>query len=617
MLALALVDVAVCSLMMNVQGEPTPRPDAPGHTVPEAVIAPGAAGELALARDAMEEQDLAKSPLRWAQGLVWYQIFPERFRNGNPKNDTTDPTSYLKQWTSDWYALDPAEQAAWEKREAIAGYRRRPAPPGGEVYRWIFDRRYGGDLQGVVEKLDYIKDLGVTAIYFNPIFQSRSLHKYDASDHRHIDENMGWPAEAGAPKSVWEPDPTETTDPKTWKWTPADRYFLDVVLPECRKRGIKVILDGVWNHTGRYNFAFQDVLQNGKFSAYADWFIFEWDESGEKVKGWKGWDSANGWLPEFRKTAEGDLAPGSKEYVFGVTRRWMDPNGDGDPSDGIDGWRLDVVPDVPAPFWKDWNALVKSVNPKAITIAEIWQDKDNIPQGKHFDTQMNYPFAFCMLDWLTGIDAKGEAVGSEQLIARLEKEFGNKPLEKRLIAQNLFDSHDTDRYVQMLWNPGRNYDQNNSAMHGSKGYKTGRPPAEMFKLSLLGVAIQTAYPGSPMVYYGNELGGWGEDDPDNRKPMPWADLGPMANAADNPDPAIHAAYKRWLTMRADPAMGPALKYGTIEYVKTGNPDVFAFKRAYEGKTVLFVANRGKNEFDATRLGGGVVGAVDAGVWVVK
>ncbi len=612
-----MLELMALAVMGMTQGEPNGRADEPGRVTPEAVYAPETAGELMLAMDAMDDQDLEKSPLRWAQGLVYYQIFPERFRNGNPKNDSTDPTTFLKAWTSDWYAVDPLEQAAWEKREELSGYRKRPAPPGGDVYRWIFDRRYGGDLQGVVEKLDYIKDLGVTALYFNPVFQSRSLHKYDASDHRHIDENFGWPAEAGAPRAVWEPDRSEGVDPATWKWTPADRYFIDVLIPECKKRGIKVIIDGVWNHCGRFHFAFQDVMRNGKFSPFADWFVLEWDDTGERVTGWKAWDAPNGWLPSFRQTAAGDLAPGPKEHVFAVTRRWMDPNGDGDPSDGIDGWRLDVVPDVPAGFWKDWQALVKSVNPNAVTIAEIWQDKDRLPQGRHFDTQMNYPFAFCVLDWLTGVDAGGKPVGSEELIKRLEAEFGKKKPEARLIAQNLFDSHDTDRYVQMLWNPGRNFDQNNSAMHGSKGYKTGRPPEDVFKLSIVGVAIQAAYPGSPMVYYGNELGMWGEDDPDDRKPMPWPDLGPMANPADRADLGIHAQYKKWLMMRQDPKMGPALKYGSLAYVKTGSPDVFAFKRSYKGTTVLFVANRGKSEFDAKAFGGGVVGAVDAGVWVVE
>ncbi len=201
------------AVMGMMQGEPSGRADEPGRVTPEAVYAPETAGELILAMDAMEDQDLEKSPLRWAQGLVYYQILPERFRNGNPKNDSTDPTTFLKSWTSDWYAVDPAEQAAWEKREALAGYRRRPAPAGGEVYRWIFDRRYGGDLQGVVEKLDYLKDLGVTALYFNPVFQSRSLHKYDTSDFRHIDENFGWPAEAGAPRAVCENTSCQGTSP--------------------------------------------------------------------------------------------------------------------------------------------------------------------------------------------------------------------------------------------------------------------------------------------------------------------------------------------------------------------------------------------------------------------
>lgn len=591
------------------------RPDAPGHTEPESPIEPSAGEEMALAAR-LNEPD-PQSALHWAQGLVWYQIFPERFRNGNPKNDPQDPLTYLKAWSSDWYGVDEAEKAAWEKRQENPGSRRRRVPAGGEIYQWMFDRRYGGDLQGVVEKLDELKDLGVTALYLNPVFQAASMHKYDAADHRHVDENLGWPAEAGEPRAVWQPNLDETLDPKTWQWTPADRYLVDVLLPEARKRGMRVILDGVWNHVGRNHFAFQDVMRNGKLSAYADWFVIEWDDSGMRVKGWKAWDGKNGWLPSLRQTAEGDLAPGPKEHVFAVTMRWMDPNGDGDPSDGIDGWRLDVVPDMPATWWKGWSELVKSINPGAITIAEIWHDKDGMPQGKYFDTQMNYPFAFCVLDWLNGRDGKGQTVGSTELVKRLEASFGTKNWESRLIAQNLFDSHDTDRFVQMLYNPGREYDRDNSAMNKSKGYKTGRPSEEAFKLSVLGVAIQATYPGSPMVYYGNEYGMWGEDDPDDRKPTAWPDLEPNDNPDDWADLAMREQYKKWLTLRADPGMGEALKYGKVKHLDSGNADVFAFEREYKGVKVLVVVNRGKGEFDAKGLGGGVVKGVGAGVWVVK
>lgn len=531
----------------------------------------------------------------WAMGATWYQIFPERFRNGNPLNDPHGPGVFMMDWNDDWYKPGKGEAEAWAKQWLKPG-EKMPQRTGGEIYNYIWDRRYGGDLQGVAEKLDELKSLGVTAIYLNPIFEAQSMHKYDASDYRHIDDNFAWPKSAGrVPADPYESKPGELDNPTSWTWTPADRYFIDEFLPACHKRGLHVVIDGVFNHTGQQFFAFADLMKNGNQSAFKDWWYAEFDENGA-LKSWVSWFNT-GALPKFHQTSTGDLVPPVKQHIFNITKRWMDPNGDGDPSDGVDGWRLDVALDVGLPFWKDWRAHVKSINPNAIIIAEIWDDAAQHLSGDAFDTQMNYPFAKAVIDWL-GVRP---GMSSDQLGRELDAAFSERP-QTTLIHQNLFDSHDTDRYVSMLWNPNRGYDQRNRLQDGDgQQYKAGRPPKEIYDLSLVGVAIQATYLGAPMIYYGDEVGMWGADDPTNRKPYPWPDKGRNANRDDEYMASIRRVYKDWFTLRQDPKIGAILRYGSVRHLTTADPDVFAFTRELNGKRVVIVANRGKKMFDAAAI----------------
>src|ERR1700759_4163725 len=191
------------------------------------------------------------SPPAWAAEAVYYQIFPERFANGDSKNDPTrDSLEFpilpgndwkISSWTADWYS-----RADWEKTLGPDFYR-----------HGVFDRRYGGDLQGVIDRLDYLTDLGINTIYFNPLFYSRSLHKYDGNSYHHIDPFFG-PDPQGDLKMI---EKEVGSDPKTWQWTAADKLFLDL-LRRCHERGIRVIIDGVFNHTGRDFFAFKDIRKN-------------------------------------------------------------------------------------------------------------------------------------------------------------------------------------------------------------------------------------------------------------------------------------------------------------------------------------------------------------------
>ena len=342
----------------------------------------------------------------WAKKVVWYQIFPGRFRNGDPANDPTlesikgafphDTTSPWKihRWTSDWYELQPYEKKSRK-----------------DIWFNIQRRRYGGDLQGIIDKLDYLKDLGIGAIYLNPVFWSPSSHKYDAATYHHIDPYFG-PDPDGDKKLIANETPD---DPSTWVWTSADKLFLKLI-EEVHNRQMKIIMDGVFNHMGINSWAFRDVAENQQESRYKDWFnITSWDDS---VKGttfqYKGWYGVKE-LPELKQNSDG-IVDLPKKYIFNITKRWMDPDGNGNPSDGIDGWRLDVAFMIKHNFWKEWRKLVKSINAQAFLTAEIVDDIKILQtylKGDEFDAVMNYNFLFTtaeyFIDDTTAISKIGRA----------------------------------------------------------------------------------------------------------------------------------------------------------------------------------------------------------------
>lgn len=515
----------------------------------------------------------------WARDAVWYQIFPERFRNGDPANDPTAeevriPAGrawHVTPWTSDWYRLQP-----WE-REHDARF-----------YQNVFDRRYGGDLIGMIEKLDYLKDLGVTALYFNPVFEGVSLHKYDASSYHHIDNNFG-PDRDGDLHAIER----ETDDPKSWTWTAADRTFLTLIR-EAHARGMRVVIDGVFNHSGTEFWAFQDIVKNQQRSPYADWYdVRRWDDPSTAknefdYKGW--WDHKT--LPEFHEDSLGFVPP-VRQYFFNITKRWMDPNGDGDPSDGIDGWRLDVANEVSSVFWREWRAQVKSINPEAIIIGEIWDDASHWLGGDQFDAVMNYRFAYATVDFF--IDRDIDAAQFDSVLAAVRADYAPEVNE---VLQNLIDSHDTDRLASMIKNPGRRFDNNNGPRN-NPSYDTRKPTAEDRRLQRLIRLFQMTYVGAPMVYYGSEAGMWGADDPDDRKPMVWDDLiyEPEATRFDgaphDPDPVVfdREMYDWYRTVIGLRNQVEPLRRGSFSTVLTAG-DVYAFHRSVGRHEAVVVLNRG-------------------------
>lgn len=523
-----------------------------------------------------------KAPL-WAKDAVWYQIFPERFRNGDSKNDPTAAELHLNAnrewhispWTSDWYKLQP-----WEEQHSK------------NFYENVFERRYGGDLQGVIDRIDYLAYLGVTAIYFNPVFEAVSLHKYDASTYHHIDNNFG-----PKPKNDLEIIKSETDDPQTWRWSAADSLFLNLIR-KAHVRGIKIVIDGVFNHCGTDFWALQDVMKNQQKSHYADWFdVTKWDDPSTPqtefdYKGWWGYKP----MPEFREDENGFSKP-VWEYFFNITRRWMDPNRDGNPSDGIDGWRLDVANDVSHKFWIEWRKLVKSINPDAYIVGEIWDDASNWLSGDQFDAVMNYRFArACVKFFIDTNEQRYSATAFDKELSDVRKSY---PAEVNYILQNLLDSHDTDRLPSMIMNPNRKYDDNNGLRNNSD-YNINKPTNEVRRIQRLMLLFQMTYLGAPMVYYGDEAGMWGADDPDDRKPMVWADLKyenesshPIAekkrtNDAVKFDQEMYAYYKRIISIRKQ---NGALRRGTFETLLTDDAKaVYAFERTYEKNNVIVVFN---------------------------
>jgi glycosidase len=542
----------------------------------------------------------------WAKHAVWYQIFPERFRNGDTSNDPdTRKHEHMVPWTAKWYEPAPGETPGDENFYKGTGN--------------VWNRRYGGDLAGLRQSLPYLRKLGITAIYLNPIFEAESMHKYDTSDFRHVDDNFGAkgdntvaaaprPDDKQPPQANLAPDiAAETDDPATWKWTQTDLLFLDFVA-EAHKQGFKVVLDGVFNHVGRAHPFFQDVLEKGKNSEYADWFeITDWGNETNWTKladpysvhgkpggiQWKAWDEVNGHLPAFKKDAEKGLAPGPYAHVMAITKRWLAP--DGDPSRGIDGWRLDVANDIPHPFWRDWRKLVKETKPDAYIAGEIWSGAEPwINGGDQFDAVMNYQFAMPAQDFFVDVKtATPPSVFSQQL-AQLCFRY---PFQSSLVMMNLFDSHDTDRLPSMFVSPDRQYDEANRLQDNGPDYSPRKPNALERTRMLQAVAVQHAFVGAPMTYYGNEAGMWSADDPSNRQPMVWQDLEPYADPQVKFDQGTFDFFRRCIATRA--AL-PALQLGDYFPVQIDDAaGVLVFGRRKGGQIVYVAINRSPDARDVS------------------
>ncbi len=550
--------------------------------------------------DAAPAPSASETVPEWVADAVFYQIFPERFRNGDPSNDPTHasldeahsvPATWRpSRWTADWYV-----RYDWE------------VAMGDDFYATVRRRRYGGDLAGVIEKLDYLADLGINTIYFNPLFYARSMHKYDGNTFHHIDPYFG-----PDPEGDLEMIAVETADPSTWQWTAADQLFLDLV-SDARRRGIRIVIDGVWNHTGRDFFAFTDVRVNGAASPYKDWYIilsFDDPSTPEDEFDHQGWWGHKP-LPEFADTQDGnDLHPGPKQYVFDSTRRWMDPNGDGDPSDGIAGWRLDVVPDMPIGFWADWNAYVRTINPEAYTVAEIWHDAARDVERGGFSGTMNYhAFAMPVKGFL--VDDMIPADRFARLLTDRAEIYGHR---YRFGLLNLVDSHDTPRIASMIVNRETEYtepdvfDYDRDGWGGSHDYNIRKPNDTEGGIQKMVALLQASHLGAPMIYYGTETGMWGADDPDDRMPMVWDDLTydvqkhhpiglPRRPDSVAVDKELHRFYRDAFRLRRNREV---LRSGSVEVAAAdAERKIVAFRRVLRDEEVFIVFNRSQTSHRLT------------------
>ncbi len=542
-------------------------------------------------------------PPAWAKHAIWYQIFVERFYNGDKTNDpkpgninipplkaTAPPGWSVTPWTTDWY-----------KKEDWA---LKTGKPFNEMVQL---RRFGGDLQGVIDKLDYLQELGITALFMNPLNDAPSLHKYDARNYHHIDVNFG-PDPDGDNKIIASETPN---DPTTWKWTSADKLFLKLV-KEVHKRKMKIIMDFSWNHTGVMFWAWQDILKNQEKSIYKEWYAiktFDNPATPENEFSYTGWAGVDN-LPELKKVNittrrvsgypyEGDINEGAKQHIFAVTKRWLAP--DGDTSKGIDGFRLDVADQIGLVFWRDFRKFVRSIQPEAYLVGEIWwaewPDKlmDPVPytQGDIFDAVMFYqvykPARYFFAANSFGINA-GDMKDS------LEYQWNRIPTANRYAMMNVSSSHDAPRLLTDFYNPNKY--KFKASPNDDPGYKTGKPDKETYQRLKLYLMHEFTTIGAPHVWNGEEMGMWGADDPHCRKPLWWKEYTFDPETRNNFQPGEKSYdptgfnqdqfdwYKKLIHIRK---ANPVLSSGNIKFLVTEGKRI-AYKRFDADNEILVVFN---------------------------
>ena len=425
----------------------------------------------------------------WAPDIVYYYIFPDRFRNGNPANDPQPGVAKFHNHTvelhKDW------NEAPW----------RAGSGDGSDAH--YNNDFFGGDLEGIIQKLDYIRELGANTIYMTPVFKAATNHKYDTADYKNIDPGFGSNAD------------------------------FERLTREAAKRGIRVIPDTSLNHTGedslyfdRYgNHGTAGAFQNGKINAaspFASWYTFDPNQT-EPNKQYKGWADVSD-LPELNKAS-----PGWRSYAYrdpdSVMKMWLDK--------GASGWRMDVVPWVPDNFWREWRSAIKQHKPDALTVAETWFDASKYFLGDMFDSTMNYIFRNAVLEYAAGGKARA-------LYPNIELMREAYPPQAFYALMNLLSSHDQARALHQF---GWHADTTDA-----------RKIAQAKQRLKLAVLFQMTFPGAPTVYYGDEVAVTGGDDPYNRATYPWVDKG------GKPDTEMLATFKQLIGLRNQHAV---LRRGSI------------------------------------------------------
>ncbi len=492
----------------------------------------------------------------WARRAVWYEIFPERFRNGNKANDPSPHIPWRWPWTKPY----------------------RPAGEHGNFYSYVYNRFYGGDIQGIQDELPYLRRLGVNSLYLTPVFESPSIHKYDPSSFIHVDDGFGV---KGSLEKLHGENPL---NPATWQWSASDKVFLRFI-KAAHRQGFKVIIDIPFGHCGKNFGPFQNVLKYGRKSPYANWFqIISW---GPPVK-YKAWDGVNGSMPMFALSKRYGLAKGVRNYMFAATKRWLAP--DGIAANGVDGIRLDTAPDVPHAYWIAWRKLVKSINPRAIIIGEVWPPAQAwLNKGNQFDAVMNYPFATIATNYFA--NKRGQnlpGIGPRRFGNRLMQLLDYYPFQVDLDQMNIMDSQDTDRFVSRFMNPLLDFGANDR-LQTNPHYNAGEPTSEIYRRLEQTAGFQMSFVGAPCIWYGDEVGMWGASDPADRLPMVWKNLEPY----DAPDVRVHERvlqfYRQAIAMRRQLKALQLGFYGQLLACPRRN--IFAFYRSLGKQNVYVIVNR--------------------------
>ena len=512
----------------------------------------------------------------WAKGAVFYQIYVDRFFNGDPSNDVeTDEYFYIGEGT--------VKVDDWNKYPAQMGVR----------------EFYGGDIAGVWQKLDYLQELGVEVIYFNPIFVSPSNHKYDIQDYDYIDPHIGkivkdegellQRSEQG--NLMCDPEhPNKNASRYICRVTDkenleASNQFFAEFVEEVHKRGMKVILDGVFNHCGSFNkwldreCIYEDApgYEKGAFvsqdSPYRSYFKF-WEETwpyNTYYDGWWGHDT----LPKLNYEESDELF----QYVMHIARKWVSP------PYNVDGWRLDVAADLGHSaeynhfFWREFRRNVKEANPNAIILAEHYGDPKDWLGGDQWDTVMNYDAFMEPITWfLTGVekhsdefrgDMKGNADAFFNAMRHFMTRFSTQSLQ---VAMNELSNHDHSRFLTRT-----NSQVGRTNSRGPEAANQGIDKA-VFRQAVM---IQMTWPGAPTLYYGDEAGLCGWTDPDNRRAYPWG----------REDKDLIEYHKVLISLHKE---CQALKTGSIMFLH-GEYNLICYGRFDEKDKVVVIINRDEAE----------------------
>ncbi|MGH4052585.1 MAG: glycoside hydrolase family 13 protein [Clostridium sp.] len=418
----------------------------------------------------MSEKDIFIVP-QWANESIVYQIFPDRFYNGDK---TIDPQN-VKPWNS-------------------------------KVDREIM---LGGDLSGIIDKLDYIEDLGVNTIYMTPIFTAGSNHKYNTFDYFEIDPQFGT---------------LET---------------LKELVNSAHKRNIRVILDAVFNHSGVEFLPFVDVRENGEKSVYKDWFdIRKFPVEIKNVPDY-GTFAYGGYMPKLMTNNEA-----TKKYLIDVATYWIREA-------DIDGWRLDVADEVDHHFWREFRQAVKNVKPDVLIVGEVWYESSSWLQGDEFDSVMNYVFTSAVKDFVAF-----NKINAKEFGERIESIRGMYKIPAHNVLWNLIGSHDTARFLNVA-----------------------KEDVDRLKLAAF---IQLTFTGIPMIYYGDEIGMTGADDPDCRRGMVWN--------VDKQNKTLKQYYKKLISIRKANKVFTQGNFVTV--LVDGQDNIYGFRRKLKDETIEGYINNG-------------------------